>query len=139
MDSEPAPPDSEPEESAQTETVATEAPAPAPPEPETTVARAGRIDGERNLLHQLTALIGKEKYYPYTARRMNLEGQAYMMVVVDRNGVITGFEVESASSAIFEKAANVTMERVKKNFKPQGLHFDKEFRIRVPITYRLLE
>jgi protein TonB len=138
-DCDPAPPDTEPEESAETETVTAEPPAPSPPGPEASVGRPGQEDGVRNLLLQLTTLIGEEKYYPYTARRMNLEGQAYMTIDIDRYGTITGFQVESTSSAIFEKAAKVTMERVKKKFKPQGLHFDKEFRIRVPIAYRLVE
>ncbi len=139
LDNEPAPLNSKPEGSAQTETVTAEVPVPSPPKPKTSVVQAGQVDGKRKLLQQLTALIGEEKYYPYNARRMNLEGQACMTIEVDRHGAITGFEVESASSAIFEKAAKDTMEQVKKKFNPRGLLFDKEFRIRVPITYRLLE
>lgn len=107
-----------------------------------TVRSAGQADHEeqeRQLLQQLTTMISEEKYYPYTARRRNLEGQAYMTVFIDHKGAITNFRVESASSAVFHKAAQVTLDRVKKKFKPQGLHFDQDFVIRVPIAYRLVE
>jgi protein TonB len=109
------------------------------PEEKASFGRPGHEELEHLLLQQLTAMIGKEKYYPYAARRRNLEGQAHMTVFIDRQGSITGFRIESASSPVFQNAAQVTLERVRKKFRPQGLHFDKDFKIRIPIAYRLVE
>jgi protein TonB len=129
--------EAEPEESPQT--VAETTVAAPQPEEKASFGRPGHEELEHLLLQQLTTMITKEKYYPYAARRRNLEGQAHMTVFIDRQGSITGFRIESASSPVFQKAAQVTLERVRKKFRPQGLHFDKEFKIRIPIAYRLVE
>jgi len=77
-----------------------------------------------------------EPEYPEVARRAGVEGNVYVLIIVDENGDVIDAQVVKSSNPIFDSAAVAAVRKWK--FKP-GYQRDKPVKVRVmqPIFFRL--
>lgn len=92
---------------------------------------------KRELISTLLALIEKEKYYPFAARRAGLTGKVVLMISVNSDGRISGYRIAGGNGhATLKKAALTTMGRVAKNRIPVS-SLPNGATIRLPINYSI--
>jgi protein TonB len=94
---------------------------------------------ERRVIRRLLALIEQERIYPYSARRMGLDGKAEIVVMVNPGGRISGFNVSSASHGVFERAAMTTMQRVAGRKEQLDAGLSDSIKVRVPLVFTIKE
>ena len=89
------------------------------------------------ILSSLTQLIERHKDYPKAARRAGYEGIVVIKVVLDKDGVITGWAMEQGSTyPVLDKAAEKTFTRLVGQ-KIHNSNLQAGLSIVVPVRYEL--
>lgn len=113
----------------------------APPGPpvevmDSVMTRQGEKD---RLLSELLALIEQEKFYPFAARRLGINGQVELLIDVDETGHIRNYRVTSSSHGVFARSASSIMARVQRIVSRQALPNAKEYNLTVSLAFELNE
>ncbi len=98
-----------------------------------------RQEEKDRLLSELLALIEREKFYPFAARRRGIKGQVELVIEVDAFGRIRDYRVASASHGVFANAATTIMARVQSAASRRALSNAREFSLSVGLTFELKE
>lgn len=89
------------------------------------------------ILAALAALIERHQDYPKAAKRAGYEGVVVMAVSMDRNGVITDWNLDQASAyPMLDKAAEKTFGQLQGQ-KIEGGGLRDGLRVVVPVKYEL--
>lgn len=82
--------------------------------------------------------IAKKHIYPRSAISREIEGRARVKVSLDREGVITNFEIlEPTGQSILDKAIPKMMKKLSPLPAPPGSLTDDKLTFVIPITWRL--
>jgi len=82
--------------------------------------------------------IAKKHIYPRSAISREIEGKARVKVTVDREGVITNFDVvQPSGESILDKAIPKMMKKLTPLPKPPASLSDDKLSFVIPITWRL--
>lgn len=92
-----------------------------------------RKTSRENYLKLLLAEVEKNKFYPFIARKMGIEGKVRLKVVIGRRGELLSVKVLSSDSSFLEKAAVKTLKKCLFP-PPPGGKFETELTIRYKLN-----